>query len=42
MQLESILKEIIQKRKRRNFSQPIFIVSLIQGNLNEPQVMKVL
>uniref|UniRef100_A0A8D1WCJ0 Neurobeachin like 1 n=1 Tax=Sus scrofa TaxID=9823 RepID=A0A8D1WCJ0_PIG len=37
MQLESILKKIIKERKGRNFSQHVFIDSLVQGNLNDQQ-----
>ncbi|XP_052605546.1 cytochrome P450 20A1 isoform X2 [Peromyscus californicus insignis] len=40
MQLESTLKKIIKERKGRNFSQHIFIDSLIQGNLNEQQILE--
>ncbi|XP_060050087.1 cytochrome P450 20A1 [Erinaceus europaeus] len=39
MQLESILKKIIQEQKGKNFSQNTFIDTLIQGNLNNQQVM---
>ncbi|XP_047403586.1 cytochrome P450 20A1 isoform X4 [Sciurus carolinensis] len=40
MQLESVLKKIIKERKERNFSQHIFIDSLVQGNLNDQQVLE--
>ncbi|XP_016064372.1 PREDICTED: cytochrome P450 20A1 isoform X2 [Miniopterus natalensis] len=40
MQLESILKKIIKERKGRNFSQRIFIDSLVQGNLNDQQILE--
>ncbi|CAH6791687.1 cytochrome P450 20A1 [Phodopus roborovskii] len=40
MQLESILKKIIKERKGRNFDQHIFIDSLMQGNLNEQQILE--
>uniref|UniRef100_A0A8C9QRH3 Cytochrome P450 family 20 subfamily A member 1 n=1 Tax=Spermophilus dauricus TaxID=99837 RepID=A0A8C9QRH3_SPEDA len=40
MQLESVLKKIIKERKGRNFSQHIFIDSLVQGNLNDQQVLE--
>ncbi|XP_037021907.2 cytochrome P450 20A1 isoform X2 [Artibeus jamaicensis] len=40
MQLESILKKIIKERKGRNFSQYIFIDSLVQGNLNDQQILE--
>ncbi|XP_036029619.1 cytochrome P450 20A1 [Onychomys torridus] len=40
LQLESTLKQIIKERKGRNFSQHIFIDSLIQGNLNEQQILE--
>ncbi|KAF6361325.1 cytochrome P450 family 20 subfamily A member 1 [Rhinolophus ferrumequinum] len=40
MQLESILKKIIKERKGRNFSQSIFIDSLVQGNLNDQQILE--
>uniref|UniRef100_H0XCP6 Cytochrome P450 family 20 subfamily A member 1 n=1 Tax=Otolemur garnettii TaxID=30611 RepID=H0XCP6_OTOGA len=40
MQLESILKKIIKERKRRNFGQHIFIDSLVQGNLNDQQILE--
>ncbi|XP_051009837.1 cytochrome P450 20A1 [Acomys russatus] len=40
MQLESILKKIIKERKGKNFSQHVFIDSLIQGNLNEQQILE--
>lgn len=39
MQLESILKKIIKERKGRNFSQHVFIDSLVQGKLNDQQVI---
>ncbi|XP_077010901.1 cytochrome P450 20A1 isoform X2 [Tamandua tetradactyla] len=39
-QLESILKKIIEERKGRNFSHHIFIDSLIQGNLNDQQILE--
>ncbi|XDA72846.1 hypothetical protein R6Z07F_003124 [Ovis aries] len=40
MQLESILKKIIKERKGRNFSQHIFIDSLVQGSLNDQQILE--
>uniref|UniRef100_A0A8D1WDV4 Cytochrome P450 20A1 n=1 Tax=Sus scrofa TaxID=9823 RepID=A0A8D1WDV4_PIG len=40
MQLESILKKIIKERKGRNFSQHVFIDSLVQGNLNDQQILE--
>ncbi|KAF6113361.1 cytochrome P450 family 20 subfamily A member 1 [Phyllostomus discolor] len=40
MQLESMLKKIIKERKGRNFSQYIFIDSLVQGNLNDQQILE--
>ncbi|XP_036109406.1 abl interactor 2 isoform X5 [Molossus molossus] len=40
MQLEFILKKIIEERKGRNFSQCIFIDSLVQGNLNDQQILE--
>ncbi|XP_075861947.1 cytochrome P450 20A1 isoform X2 [Microcebus murinus] len=40
MQLESILKKIIKERKGRNFGQHIFIDSLVQGNLNDQQIVE--
>ncbi|KAB1278889.1 Cytochrome P450 20A1 [Camelus dromedarius] len=40
MQLESILKKIIKERKGRNFSERIFIDSLVQGNLNDQQILE--
>uniref|UniRef100_A0A8C0P3X3 Cytochrome P450 family 20 subfamily A member 1 n=2 Tax=Canis lupus familiaris TaxID=9615 RepID=A0A8C0P3X3_CANLF len=40
MQLESILKKIIKERKGKNFSQHIFIDSLVQGNLNDQQILE--
>ncbi|XP_007933197.1 cytochrome P450 20A1 [Orycteropus afer afer] len=40
IELESILKKIIKKRKGRSFSQQIFIDSLIQGNLNDQQILE--
>nr|XP_020746634.1 cytochrome P450 20A1 [Odocoileus virginianus texanus] len=40
MQLESTLKKIITERKGRNFSQHIFIDSLVQGNLNDQQILE--
>ncbi|XP_037705670.1 cytochrome P450 20A1 isoform X2 [Choloepus didactylus] len=39
-QLESILKKIIKEQKGRNFSHHIFIDSLIQGNLNDQQILE--
>nr|XP_020016099.1 cytochrome P450 20A1 [Castor canadensis] len=40
VQLESILKKIIKERKGRNFSQRVFIDSLVQGNLNDQQILE--
>ncbi|XP_037597380.1 cytochrome P450 20A1 isoform X3 [Cebus imitator] len=40
MQLESILKNIIKERKGKNFSQHVFIDSLVQGNLNDQQILE--
>ncbi|XP_074196580.1 cytochrome P450 20A1 isoform X3 [Rhinolophus sinicus] len=40
MQLESILKKMIKERKGRNFSQSIFIDSLVQGNLSDQQILE--
>ncbi|XP_023392078.1 cytochrome P450 20A1 isoform X4 [Pteropus vampyrus] len=40
MQLESILKKIIKERKGRNFSQYVFIDSLVQGKLNDQQILE--
>ncbi|XP_057407334.1 cytochrome P450 20A1 [Balaenoptera acutorostrata] len=40
MQLESILKKIIKERKGRNFSEHIFIDSLVQGDLNDQQILE--
>ncbi|XP_021511337.1 cytochrome P450 20A1 [Meriones unguiculatus] len=40
MQLESILKKIIKERKGKNLRQHIFIDSLVQGNLNEQQILE--
>ncbi|XP_029425792.1 cytochrome P450 20A1 isoform X3 [Nannospalax galili] len=40
MQLESILKKIIKERKGRNFSEHIFIDSLVQGDLTEQQILE--
>ncbi|XP_008047276.1 cytochrome P450 20A1, partial [Carlito syrichta] len=40
MQLESIFKKIIKERKGRNFSQHIFIDFLVQGNLNDQQILE--
>ncbi|XP_031223550.1 cytochrome P450 20A1 isoform X2 [Mastomys coucha] len=40
MQLESTLKKIIKERKGGNFSQHTFIDSLVQGNLNEQQILE--
>ncbi|XP_041593310.1 cytochrome P450 20A1 isoform X2 [Vulpes lagopus] len=40
LQLESILKKIIKERKGKNFSQHIFIDSLVQGNLNDQQILE--
>nr|KAF6494449.1 cytochrome P450 family 20 subfamily A member 1 [Rousettus aegyptiacus] len=40
MQLESILKKIIKERKGRNFSQHVFIDSLVQGKLNDQQILE--
>ncbi|KAL6072867.1 hypothetical protein STEG23_018385, partial [Scotinomys teguina] len=40
VQLESTLKKIIKERKGRNVSQQIFIDSLIQGDLNEQQILE--
>ncbi|XP_006862032.1 PREDICTED: cytochrome P450 20A1-like [Chrysochloris asiatica] len=39
-QLESILKKVIKERKGKNFSQHIFIDSLVQGNLNDQQILE--
>ncbi|KAM6152701.1 cytochrome P450 20A1 [Erethizon dorsatum] len=40
VQLESILKKIIKERKEKSFSQHIFIDSLVQGNLNDQQILE--
>ncbi|KAL0626648.1 Cytochrome P450 20A1 [Plecturocebus cupreus] len=40
MQLESILRNIIKERKGRNFSQHVFIDSLVQGNLHDQQILE--
>uniref|UniRef100_A0A452VAK1 Cytochrome P450 20A1 n=1 Tax=Ursus maritimus TaxID=29073 RepID=A0A452VAK1_URSMA len=40
MQLESILKKIIKERKGGNFRQHVFIDSLVQGNLNDQQILE--
>nr|XP_008515618.1 PREDICTED: cytochrome P450 20A1 isoform X1 [Equus przewalskii]XP_023478213.1 cytochrome P450 20A1 isoform X1 [Equus caballus] len=40
MQLESILKKIIKERRGMNFNQHIFIDSLVQGNLNDQQILE--
>ncbi|XP_055967919.1 cytochrome P450 20A1 isoform X2 [Sorex fumeus] len=40
MQLESILKKSIKERKGRNFSQHIFIDSLLQGNFSDQQILE--
>uniref|UniRef100_A0A2K6K097 Cytochrome P450 family 20 subfamily A member 1 n=1 Tax=Rhinopithecus bieti TaxID=61621 RepID=A0A2K6K097_RHIBE len=40
MQLESVLRNIIKERKGRNFSQHIFIDSLVKGNLNDQQILE--
>ncbi|XP_039326063.1 cytochrome P450 20A1 isoform X2 [Saimiri boliviensis] len=40
MQLESILRNIIKERKGRNFSRHVFIDSLVQGNLNDQQILE--
>ncbi|XP_009181089.2 cytochrome P450 20A1 isoform X1 [Papio anubis] len=40
VQLESVLRNIIKERKGRNFSQHIFIDSLVQGNLNDQQILE--
>uniref|UniRef100_A0A2K6QVP8 Cytochrome P450 family 20 subfamily A member 1 n=1 Tax=Rhinopithecus roxellana TaxID=61622 RepID=A0A2K6QVP8_RHIRO len=40
MQLESVLRNIIKERKGRNFSQHIFIDSLVNGNLNDQQILE--
>ncbi|XP_002919170.1 cytochrome P450 20A1 [Ailuropoda melanoleuca] len=40
MQLESILKKIIKERRGGNFHQHIFIDSLVQGNLNDQQILE--
>ncbi|XP_032260152.1 cytochrome P450 20A1 isoform X2 [Phoca vitulina] len=39
-QLESILKKIIKERKGGNFSQHIFIDSLVHGKLNDQQILE--
>ncbi|XP_063093355.1 cytochrome P450 20A1 isoform X2 [Cavia porcellus] len=39
-QLESILKKIIKERKEKSFSQHTFIDSLVQGNLNDQQILE--
>ncbi|XP_023565928.1 cytochrome P450 20A1 [Octodon degus] len=38
--LEAILKKIIKERKEKSFSQHIFIDSLVQGNLNDQQILE--
>ncbi|KAK2494370.1 hypothetical protein MC885_008982, partial [Smutsia gigantea] len=40
MQMENTLKKIIKERKGRDFSQHIFIDSLVQGNLNDQQILE--
>ncbi|XP_040840401.1 cytochrome P450 20A1 isoform X2 [Ochotona curzoniae] len=40
LQLECTLKKIIKERKGRNFSQHIFIDSLVHGNLNDQQILE--
>ncbi|KAM4835895.1 cytochrome P450 20A1 isoform 1-T1 [Thomomys bottae] len=40
VQLESVLKKIIKERKERKFSQHIFIDSLVEGNLNDQQILE--
>ncbi|XP_004851252.1 cytochrome P450 20A1 [Heterocephalus glaber] len=40
VQLESILKKIIKERKGKSFSQHVFIDSLVQGNLNDQQILE--
>ncbi|XP_048200880.1 cytochrome P450 20A1 isoform X2 [Perognathus longimembris pacificus] len=40
VQLESVLKKIIKERKKGEFSQHIFIDSLVQGNLNDQQILE--
>ncbi|XP_075386125.1 cytochrome P450 20A1 isoform X2 [Tenrec ecaudatus] len=39
-QLESVLKKVIQERKGRNSGQHIFIDSLVQGDLNDQQILE--
>ncbi|XP_045152610.1 cytochrome P450 20A1 [Echinops telfairi] len=39
-QLESILKKVIKERKGRTSGQHIFIDSLVQGNLNDQQILE--
>ncbi|KAM5228554.1 cytochrome P450 20A1 isoform 2-T2 [Ctenodactylus gundi] len=40
VQLESILMKVIKERKARSFRQHIFIDSLVQGNLNDQQILE--
>ncbi|XP_069875211.1 cytochrome P450 20A1 [Dipodomys merriami] len=39
-QLESVLKKTIKERKEGTFNQHIFIDSLVQGNLNDQQILE--
>ncbi|XP_051839716.1 cytochrome P450 20A1 [Antechinus flavipes] len=40
MEIESVFKKVIKERRERNFSQHIFIDSLLQGNLNDKQILE--
>ncbi|XP_028925278.1 cytochrome P450 20A1 isoform X2 [Ornithorhynchus anatinus] len=40
MDMESVLKKVIKDRRGRNFNQHVFIDSLLQGNLNDKQVLE--
>uniref|UniRef100_A0A7N4V5C8 Cytochrome P450 family 20 subfamily A member 1 n=1 Tax=Sarcophilus harrisii TaxID=9305 RepID=A0A7N4V5C8_SARHA len=40
MEIESVFKKVIKERRGRNFSQHIFIDSLLQGNLNDKQILE--
>ncbi|XP_038605526.1 cytochrome P450 20A1 isoform X1 [Tachyglossus aculeatus] len=40
MDMESVLKKVIKDRRGRNFNQHVFVDSLLQGNLNDKQVLE--
>ncbi|XP_074857356.1 cytochrome P450 20A1 isoform X2 [Carettochelys insculpta] len=40
MEMESVLKKVTKERRGKNFSQHVFIDSLLQGNLTDKQILE--